>query len=297
MSKKNNSKISAVISVYNEEKNIKDCLDSVKWADEIVVVDNSSTDKTATVARRFTSKVFKRPNYKMLNTNKNYGFRKATGEWILNLDGDERVNKKLKEEILQAASSQQPAASGYLIPRKNIVFGKWIQHGIWWPDYQLRLFKKGKGRFACKHVHEKMEVKGEVAGLKSPLVHYNYTSVSQFVRKMNDIYTDNEAENFIKEGKKIFWYDAIRMPANDFLANFFARGSYKDGLHGLVLSMLQAFYALLVFCKVWEKQDFWKYDNSHFLVQVKKETNKSYKDFGFWFRKTSFKGFLKKLFS
>lgn len=288
------TKISAVVSAYNEENNINDCLESLKWVDEIVVVDNTSLDKTVQIAKKFTPKIFTRINNQMLNINKNYGFEKAKGEWIINLDADERVSPELKKEILQIISAKGKY-DGYKIPRKNILFNKWIQHGIWWPDYQIRLFKKDKGKFDCNHVHEKLTIKGEVGQLNNPFIHYNYRSVSQFVRKMNDIYTDNEADNFLKSGKQIHWYDSIRMPANDFLANFFARSSYKDGLHGLVLSILQSFYAFLVFCKVWEKQKFWEYQNKNFLSEVQEEFTRFNLDLGYWVRKSKLKGFLKNL--
>ena len=241
-------KISVVISAFNEEKNIKDCLESVKWADEIILVDNSSTDKTVDIAKKYTAKIYKRPNLVMLNKNKNFGFTKATGEWILNLDADERVSEELAKEIKLKIKNNN--IFGYFMPRKNIIFGKWIEHGLWWPDYQLRLFQRGKGKFACQHVHEKIQVKGKTAKLKSPLIHYNYQTVSQFIQKMDRIYTENEVENLERAGKKIAWFDAIRMPARDFLSVFFAREGYKDGLHGLVLALLQSFYALVVFAKV-----------------------------------------------
>jgi len=288
------NKISVVISAFNEEKNIKACLESIKWADEIIVVDNSSSDKTVVLAKKYTAKIYRRPNYQMLNINKNYGFEKAEGEWLLNLDADERVNDKLKEEIREVTKQPQKVVA-FQMPRKNIIFGQWIKHGIWWPDYQIRLFKKGKAKFACKHVHEKLEVAGEVGQLKNPLIHHNYYSISQFVRKMNEIYTENEAENYLKAKKKIYWYDAIRMPVNDFIANFFARESYKDGLHGLVLSLLQAFYAFLVFAKLWERQKFWQYNQSDFNKEVYQEIKKTIPNFSYWIRKNTLKNFLKKI--
>jgi len=288
------NKISVVISAFNEEKNIKACLESIKWADEIVLVDNSSSDKTVLLAKKYTAKIYRRPNYQMLNINKNYGFEKAEGEWLLNLDADECVSDELKEEIREIIKQPQKVVA-FQMPRKNIIFGRWIQHGIWWPDYQIRLFKKGKAKFACRHVHEKLEVTGEVGQLKNPLLHHNYYSISQFVRKMNEIYTENEAENYLKAKKKIYWYDAIRMPVNDFIANFFARESYKDGLHGLVLSLLQAFYAFLVFAKIWEKQSFWQYNHSDFNKEVYQEIKKTIPNFSYWVRKNKLKNFLKKI--
>lgn len=292
------SKISVVTSVYNEEKNLPELLESVKWADEIIVVDNSSTDKTGEIAKKYTDKIYTRPNLKMLNTNKNFGFEKASGEWILNLDGDERVTPELRSEVL-SVTKRKPGITeviGFYIPRKNIIFGKWIKHGLWWPDYQLRLFKKGKGKFPCQHVHEKIKVTGETTKLKNPLLHYNYRTVSQFIQKLDWIYTENEVENLIKSGRKIHWYEAIRLPVADFLSVFFKREGYKDGLHGLVLSLLQSFYALVVFAKAWEKQKFWEYHPDNFLKEVSQEFKQAGKDYLFWQTKKK-QGLLRKFLS
>ena len=271
--------LSIVISAYNEEKNVKDCLESVDWADEIIFVDNESTDKTVEVAKRYTKKIFSRPNNPlMLNLNKNFGFTKAKGDWILSLDAVERVSRKLREEIKELLHRPD----GYLIPRKNIIFGKWIKHGLWYPDYQLRLFRRGRGKFPGKHNHELLVVKGEVRKLKQHIIHYNYTSVNEYLKKITYYYSDNEAKNFLESGKTIHWHDAIRMPASDFLTNFFARKGYKDGLHGLVLAMLQAFYTLVVFAKIWEKQGFWEYNNEQFLSDAQKEFASKGRELSYW---------------
>lgn len=293
--------ISVVISAYNEEEKIKDCLESVKWADEIIFVDNTSQDKTVDIAKKYTTKIFKRENNLMLNVNKNYGFSKATSDWILSLDADEHVTPELREEIEQVLSKGSQA-EGYLISRKNIIFGKWIQHSIWWPDYQLRLFKKGKGKFEELHVHELIKVEGEVEKLQEPLIHENYSSASQYLYKLDHIYTENEAQSFIKAGKKLHWIDAIRFPVGDFLKTFFLQKGYKDGLHGLVLSILQAFYTEVVFLKIWEKEGFKETNNENFLKEVIKEFTKAYFEFKYWIltsyineSKNSFKTFFYKI--
>lgn len=307
-----NNKISAVISAFNEENNIKDCLQSVAWADEVIVIDNSSIDKTVQIAKKHASKIYSQPNRKMLNTNKNYGFAKAKNDWILNLDADERVSDELRKEIQQLLSkdiyidSRLPASpvgrrgndrgiSGFEMPRKNIIFGKWIKHGIWWPDYQIRLFKKEKGKFDCRHVHEKLNLKGKLGKLKNPLVHHNYQTIDQYIYKFTHIYTDSEVENFLKSGKKIYWWDAIRMPVDEFLSTFLARSIYKDGLHGLVLSILQSFCAFVVFCKIWERQKFWEYNDKNFVKQVSRQIRKSYKGYRFWTKSATLKNFAKKV--
>lgn len=250
------NKISIVVSAYNEEKNLKNCLDSVHaLANEIIVVDNESLDKTAEIAKQNGAVVFSKPNNLMLNTNKNFGFSKAVSEWILNLDADEEVTPELVQEIKKVIAEKN-LINGYKIPRKNIIFGKWIEHSLWWPDKQLRLFKNGKGKFPEKHVHESLEVEGNVSDLKNPMTHINYTSTSQFINKMDKIYTENEAINILKEGKKIKWDDSINWPVSDFLKNYFHLKGYKDGLHGLVVNLLQSFCSEVVFSKIWEKNGF-----------------------------------------
>lgn len=275
--------ISVVISAYNEEEKLEDCLKSVKdLATEIIFVDNTSQDKTVNIARKYTNKVFIRPNDPvMLNKNKNFGFSKASGDWILSLDSDERVTPALSKEILSKIKGSH--YSGCEIPRKNIIFGKWIKNSIWWPDYNLRLFKRGQGRFAEKHVHEKLDVQGSIDKLDNPFIHYNYQTVSQFIKKLDSSYTESETEHFIKEGKSIKWHDAIRWPVSDFLNTFFAKKGYKDGLHGLVLSLFQAFYALVFFAKVWERKDNFKdIAPDDFLHSVIKEFGKVVKDSKYW---------------
>lgn len=286
------NKLSVVISAFNEEKKIEDCLKSVSGlADEIILVDNSSADNTVKIAKKYTSKIFTRENNLMLNINKNYGFTKATGDWILNLDADERVTPELAKEIKEVLNSNENGRwkmedgklSGYWIPRKNIIFGKWIQSEMWWPDYQLRLFKKDKGKFPEKHVHEKIKVEGETSKLSQPLVHENYTSVSQFLYKMDKIYTENEVKRIMSLGVNLEWIDAIRFPLNDFLKTFFAQKGYKDGLHGLVLSLLQAFYSEIIFVKIWEKKGFKEENPVNFLLLLQKEVKKLQKEFKYWF--------------
>jgi len=199
MAKKNS--LSVVISVYNGEKVLEDCLKSVAFAQEIIVVENSSTDKTAEIASKYTDKIFTRVNNPMLNINKNFGFSKATGNWILCLDADERITPELEAEIKRLNLDSNGKSDGYWIPRKNIIFGKWIEHTGWYPDYQLRLFRKSKGKFPEKHVHEMIKVEGETGYLKGDLLHYNYVTISQFLSKLN-IYVANEAEQLIAGGYK-----------------------------------------------------------------------------------------------
>lgn len=270
-------KVSVVISAYNEEEKIEKCLSSVKdIADEIIFVDNSSTDGTVRIARKYTDKVFSRENNPMLNVNKNFGFTKATSDWILSLDADEEVTRELASEIMQLSESE--AISGYFIPRKNIIFGKWIRHTGWYPDYQLRLFRADKGRFAEKQVHEVISLVGATEHLKNPMEHLNYENITQFLNKMVKTYTVSEAENLISQGYKYNSLDLVRMPLSEFLKRYFAESGYKDGMHGLVLSLLQGFYHFVVFLRLWEANNYPdEKDGQVLLLEGKKMVSREFK--------------------
>lgn len=276
--------ISVVLSVFNEEAKLARTLASLVWADEIIVVDNGSTDKTADIAKRYGATLYKEKNNLMLNINKNKGFTKAKCDWIFNLDGDEVVPPELAQEIKVVISHQSSVGSqqvvGYWIPRKNILFGKWIQHGLWWPDKQLRLFKRGMGAFPCKHVHEYLAIDGPTSELTIPVEHYNYENISQFIRKMDEVYSVSEVNNHLASGYRVIWHDAIKFPMSDFVKTYFAQGGYKDGLHGLVLSMLQAFYSFIVFAKLWEREKFTEHELP--VEVVEKELGRMQREVRYW---------------
>ncbi len=246
--------ISVVISAFNEEKTLGRCLSSVSFADEIVVVDNSSTDKTVAVAKKYTRNVYVQPNLLMLNVNKNYGFAKAKSDWILNLDADEEIPKELATEI-QSVIAGQPKENGFWIKRKNFIFGKWIKHGLWWPDKQIRLFRRVHGKFPCVHIHEYIAIEGQVGELVEPYNHYNYESVHQYLTKIDRAST-SEALSLKEMNYQLAWYDAVRFPLSDFLKIYFAQQGFADGLHGLVLALFQSFYSFAVYAKFWEMQQF-----------------------------------------
>ena len=281
------SKVSVVISAFNEEKNIERCLKSLSFADEIVVVDNQSLDKTSELAKKYTKNVFtQKNNPKEIDLQKNFGFSKATGDWILSLDADEEVSPELADEIHKLlAINHKSNVNGYWIPRKNFMFGKWIKENTgWYPDYQLRLFRKGKGKYQSQHVHEDLLVDGETEKLKEHFIHHNYDSISQYVNKIM-IYAPNEAADKLRNGYVFSYFDAIRFPLADFLNWFFARKGYKDGFHGLMLALMQGFYHFLVFAFIWEKQGFKEYDKSDFLEATDKEFKKAGREILFWISK------------
>jgi glycosyltransferase involved in cell wall biosynthesis len=243
--------ITAVILAKNEEKNLPQCLESVAWVDEVIVVDDQSTDKSVSLAKKAGAKVYHR-KLDDFALQRNFALSKVKTEWVLLIDPDESVPSKLKEEILQAKKLKDFA--GFYFPRKNIIFGQWIKHSGWSPDYQLHFFRMKKGKYVGK-VHERVEVEGKVGYLKTSLIHENFQSISQYLEKLIH-YTQLEAEKQVKSGYQFSWSDLIQKPLDEFLRRFFAEKGYQDGIHGLALCLLQAFSELMVYLRVWEEEGF-----------------------------------------
>ena len=250
-------KVSVVINTWNEEKNIKRCLESVRHlADEIVVIDMHSTDKTAEVARKYGAKVFSHKHVGYVEPARNYGLRCAQGKYIFILDADEEAPPVLIKKLKEIAETDE--VDFVRIPRKNIIFGKWIKHSRWWPDYNIRFFKKGKVTWSDK-IHSIPLTKGRGEDLKptevNAIIHHHYQSISQYLARLNR-YTDIQAKELVGSGYKFAWQDILQKPTGEFLSRFFAGEGYKDGLYGLVLALLQAFSELIKYLKVWESQGF-----------------------------------------
>lgn len=278
------TKISIVISAYNEQRKIRTCLESAKWADEIVFVDNSSTDKTVKIAKEYTKKIYTQKNDPTkIDLQKNFGIQKATSDWIFVLDADEIITPELKEEIKKIIN-QQITHTGFWVPRKNIIFGKWIQYTGWYPDYQLRLFKRHEGKYDKDHYHEPISVTGETEKLSEHLLHYNYENVAQFFYRSFLVYAPNEAEELMRRGYVFSYADAIRLPFKEFLSRYFARQGYKDGFHGLILSALMAFYHFAIFIYIWEKKKFVTQDALN-IQSFEKEIVGSVKELKYWLTK------------
>lgn len=278
-------KLTVVISVFNEEKKIEKCLKSVLFADEILVVNNSSTDKTIDIAKKFATSIITQPNDPLLiDIQKNAGFKKAKNDWILSIDADEIVTPELRLEIENLLENEN-LKNGYFIPRKNIIFGKQIDYTGWYPDHQLRLFRKNKGEFKNSHVHEGVQVDGEIDYLKEHILHYNYETIIQFIQKNMINYAQNEANNLINKNYALSPGDLISIPSKEFLSRYFARKGYRDGLHGLFLSLLMAASHLVVLAIVWEKSGFKKIESHEVLKSTEKEFGKFGKDLKYWIAK------------
>jgi len=252
--------ISVVVNTLNEEENLPRCLGSVKdFADEIVVVDMHSDDKTRKIARSFGARVFLHERTGYVEPARNFALGKARGEWILILDADEKITKSLARRLKRIAIAGKAGVDYVLIPRKNIILGKWIQNSRWWPDYLPRFFRRGKVVWP-KQIHQKPEIKGNVLTLpdaeKLAIVHYNYHSLDQFLERAKR-YAEVQAAELVKEKKyKLAPADLVLKPVGEFLSRFFAGGGYKDGIHGLALAILQSYATALIYLKVWEKQKY-----------------------------------------
>lgn len=250
-------KISLVVNTFNEAENLKNCLESVKgFADEIIIVDMYSTDGTIEIAKKFNAKIFKHKFSNFVEPARNFALSKATGDWILLLDPDEELQPTLAEKLKQICLLGE---TDYVdLPRKNIIFNKWIKHSRWWPDRLTRFFKKGSVEIPAK-IHSPYLKTGKSLVLEdkeeNAIIHHNYQSIGQFIERLNR-YTNVQSGELLKDGYDFNWKDLLTKPANEFFSRFFAAEGYKDGLHGLALALLQSFSELTVYLKVWEKKGF-----------------------------------------
>jgi len=245
-------KISVAVITKNEEQNIRDCLESVRWADEVVVVDSGSTDGTLEICRKFQARVYME-EWKGFSRQKNSAVEKARNEWVLSLDADERVTPELQGEI-GATLGKDPSYEGYFIARKNFFRNRWIKHCGWYPDYNLRLFRKDRGRFRERAVHERVELKGKVGYLKNPLEHKTYQSVSDFLERM-DRYSTLAAREMYREGRRYHFFDAFFRPPFTFLQMYLIRAGFLEGYLGFLLSVLYSFYTFAKYSKLKEFQE------------------------------------------
>jgi glycosyltransferase involved in cell wall biosynthesis len=242
--------ISVIVIAKDEEKNISDCLHSVAWADELIVVDSGSNDRTFEIARQFTDKVFIR-KWEGYVPQKKYALSLAKNDWVLSLDADERITPELKDEILKLSPSN---FSGFKIRRKNFLIKKEITSCGWEKDYQLRLLKKDKTSLSDRLVHEKFIVDGEVSTLNNPMLHYTFSSFSDYLNKIN-YYTGLKAQELFKKKKRIGGWTIFSHTISAFFAFFISRKGFKDGVYGLIISLLHSVSTMMNYIKLWELQN------------------------------------------
>ncbi len=241
--------ISVTIVAHNEAERIGTCIDSVSWADEIIVVDAGSTDDTQDICRKRGVLLIQHP-WGGYAAQKNFALSKASHSWILSLDADECVSPELSEEILSVLSDDAPA-QGYRIPRKNIFFGRWLRHGDLWPDHQLRLFRRDAGAFNEKSVHESVVVEGRVGVLSSPMEHYSYDSLFDFFQRQVK-YARLSAEDLSSKGVQPGIADFVIRPLWRFFKSYILKMGLRDGVKGLCVSAGSAYYVFLRAAFLWE---------------------------------------------
>ena len=243
--------ISAIVITRNEERHLQACLESLRWADEIIVLDSFSTDRTLEIARRFTDKVYQR-EFVNFPTQRNAAIELAGGDWVFFLDADERVTPVLADEIRSAVSSAvlQQKDAGYWVPRQNIILGRWVQYAGWCPDHQLRLFQRGKARYdERREVHETVVLEGQAGNLQNAIVHYNYESVGQLISRQNR-YAGLEASALYASGVRAKPHNFVLQPLREFKRRYIDWRGYRAGWLGLFLSLVMAWYSFMTYVKL-----------------------------------------------
>lgn len=277
------TKISAVINTLNESANIRDCLRSLSFADEIVVVDMESSDGTKEIAKEFTDRIFDHPATGYVEPARNFAIKKAIGEWILVVDADERIPKTLAQVLIDIA--QEGKFDFVRIPRKNMIFGQWIKHSRWWPDHNIRFFKKGSVEWQ-NEIHSIPVTYGTGETLpaqeEQAITHFHYKSIDEYIERSLR-YSRQQAKELVSAGYKFDASDLIIKPAGEFLSRFFAGEGYRDGLHGLILAFLQSFSVLLIYLRIWQDEDYKAISGPQLQPVWQKAFLEKIKEFQYWF--------------
>jgi glycosyltransferase involved in cell wall biosynthesis len=244
-------KISASIIVRNEEENIAGVCGTVSWADEIVVVDSDSTDRTAEIARRYTDKVFNR-EFRGYKDKHEFADSQTTGDWIFWIDADERVTPELREAI-DRLRYRDPSTlpDGFRIARSTRYLGRWISHSGWYPDYQMRLYRKAASFWDGVSPHETARVRGRVETLPGRFLHYTKRDLSEHHRVLDE-YTSLAADYHFKNGRRVRTIDLFALPIAAFIRTYIFKQGFRDGVQGLIIAMFTAYSVFLKFAKVWE---------------------------------------------
>jgi glycosyltransferase involved in cell wall biosynthesis len=245
--------LSVTIITRNEEQNIAAALESVRWAEEIIVVDSESSDSTVEIARRFTPHVIVRP-WPGYAAQKQFAAEQASHEWILSIDADERVSELLALEIQRAINGSSSRYNGFYISRQNYYLGRPIYHSGWSPDLQLRLYKRTNGSWRGDFVHESVQLEGIAGRLEGKLNHYSIQSLTAHHERLNR-YTTLAAEDLYSRGVRAGLLDLLFRPLAAFLRSYLFRLGFLDGIPGIVIAYFAAYYLFLKYAKVWERGD------------------------------------------
>jgi glycosyltransferase involved in cell wall biosynthesis len=244
--------LTVTVITYNEADHIAAALDSVAWADEIIVVDSGSTDGTADIARGKATRVLTRP-WPGYSAQKNFAADQASHDWVLSMDADERVTPALAAEI-RALLARGPELKGYRIRRVTFYLGQWVRSTDWFPDFQLRLYDRRAGRWNGMKIHESFRLaEGQHGQLRGELEHYAYRDISHHLQKIN-AYTSLIAEQWHEEGRHTNLLAMALHPCFAFFRNYVLRAGFKDGRVGFIVSVLNSYYVFLKLAKLWERQ-------------------------------------------
>jgi glycosyltransferase involved in cell wall biosynthesis len=241
--------LSVVVITKNEEKNIQDCLGSVSWADEIIVVDDYSSDRTVELAKKYTDKVFQR-KMDVEGIHRNWAYRKAGNAWVLSLDADESATPQLGREI-GALLEKGTAFAGFAIPLRNYIGGYWVRHGGWYPAGKLRLFMRDRFKYEEVGVHPRAILDGRWSCLKSDIIHKGYPDFGHFLASLNR-QTDEEAKKWVQDKRKMSFSLACWKAANRFFKGYVLKKGYRDGFIGFMVAFFAALYQIMSFAKYWE---------------------------------------------
>jgi len=243
-------RLSVITLTLNEEHNIAECLSSVQWADELIVVDSGSTDRTVELAQSFTNHVMN-VEWKGYGATRNLALARCTGDWVLWLDADERVTPELSAEIKRIVQANGKEIAAYSVGRRAYFLGRWIKHCGWYPSRVTRLFRREKGRFTENNVHEQLRVDGVVRELRHDLLHYTDPDLQHYFAKFNR-YTSLAAEDLYAAGRSRRLYDLLVRPWFQFFKMYILRLGFLDGLQGFILSVVSSAYVFTKYAKLWE---------------------------------------------
>ena len=244
-------KVSVIVTTFNEEVNIGECLESVSWADEVLVVDSFSTDRTVEIAQRYPVRLLQR-QYFGSAAQKNWSIDRVELPWVLIIDADERVPDGLAREILAVLAAPPPDVNGFYIRRENLFIDQVVHHSGWSTDKVVRLFRREKGRYPNRRVHADLEIDGgPVPVLEHPFVHYTFRSFDQYFPKFLN-YAEWGAAQAFRDGRKAGVFELVFRPLWRFIRTYFVQLGILDGKHGLVICALQSFGVFLKYARLWE---------------------------------------------
>jgi len=248
----NRPKVTAILITLNEEKNIRDCLESIKWVDEIIVIDSISNDRTVDICKEYTNRIYQR-KYQGTSRTRNWGASLATHDWIMTVDADERWPEALHQEIIRKLSSNT-TYTGYYFPVKTHFLNRAMTTKYWYPKYYIRLFNRNYGRFKEQEVHAPFILDGNAGYMQNDILHFPYPDIETYLEKLNR-YTSWQAKDMLNENIPLSRWDfpyksMLRLVSIPFRHIIFYK-AYRDGLPGIVISFLLSFYYFVLFCKYW----------------------------------------------